>query len=305
VCRLRRRDGEALLVPWGYVAGLAVDPIEKKPFFHLLPGSRALSFGMLGCNLHCSFCQNWQSSQVGRDPASGGAPQLVAATDLVTTALRQRCRVITSTYNEPLITAEWAHEVFTRARAAGLVTGFVSNGHATPEVVEFLSPVLDAMKVDLKAFQDATYKSLGGRLEPVLQTIRELHARGVWVEVVTLVVPGLNDSPAELGDIASFLAEVDPGLPWHVTAYHPDYRKTGGGATPAASLVDAAAIGRRAGLKFVYAGNLQGRTGDLENTRCPGCGVTLVQRSGFAVLESRIVAGGCPSCGQKVPGIWP
>ena len=173
VCRMRRRDGEALLVPFDYVAGVAADPIEKKPFFHLLPGSRALSFGMLGCNLHCSFCQNWLSSQAGRDPSSGGTAQRISASDLVALASQQRCQVITSTYNEPLITAEWAQEVFTLARQAGLRTSVVSNGHATPEAVDFLAPVLDAAKVDLKAFRESTYASLGGRLAPVLETIRE------------------------------------------------------------------------------------------------------------------------------------
>jgi pyruvate formate lyase activating enzyme len=304
ICRLRRRDGAALLVPWGYVAGVAADPIEKKPFYHVLPGSHALSFGMLGCNLHCSFCQNWESSQVGRDPSSGGTTQRLAASDLVALALRHRCRVITSTYNEPLITAEWAHDVFTLARAGGLRTSFVSNGYATPEVVDFLAPVLDAMKVDLKAFRESTYASLGGRLAPVLETIRELHARRVWVEVVTLLVPGLNDSPAELADIAGFLASVDPEIPWHITAFHPNYRMDDRTSTSAEMLIEAASVGRREGLRFVYAGNLPGHTGNLENTYCPACGTALVWRHGFTVQENGIVSGSCPACRTAIPGIW-
>lgn len=300
---MRQRDGDALLVPWGYVAGAAVDPIEKKPFFHLLPGARALSFGMLGCNFHCSFCQNWTSSQVGRDPQAVARAQLVRPQDLVAAATAHGCQVITSTYNEPLISAEWAFDVFTLAREAGLVTSFVSNGHATPEVLEFLAPVLDAMKVDLKAFDPATYTALGGSLAAVQETIRALWVRGVWVEVVTLVVPGLNDSDQELGDIAAFLAGVSPDIPWHVTAFHPDYELVDRPATPVASLARAVEHGRARGLRFVYAGNLPGRTGDLEDTRCPACQTTLVRRTGFSVRENRLAPDGrCPACGAAIPG---
>lgn len=303
VCLMRQRDGDALLVPWGYAAGVAVDPVEKKPFYHLLPGARALSFGMLGCNFHCSFCQNWTSSQVGRDPQAVARVQPVRPEELVAAAAAHGCRVVTSTYNEPLISAEWAFDVFTLARAAGLVTSFVSNGHATPEVLDYLAPVLDAMKVDLKAFDPATYAALGGSLAAVQETIRTLFARNVWVEVVTLVVPGLNDSDRELAGIAAFLAGVSPDIPWHATAFHPDYELTDRPPTPLASLVRAVEHGRAQGLRFVYAGNLPGRTGDLEDTRCPACETTLVRRSGFAVLENRVTAGGrCPGCGAAIPG---
>jgi pyruvate formate lyase activating enzyme len=305
VCRMRRRHGQAIAVPWGYAAGVAVDPIEKKPFFHFLPGARALSFGMLGCNFHCAFCQNWHSSQTLRDPQAGGTVHPVGADELVHVAVAQRCSVITSTYNEPLITSEWAHEVFTRARAEGIKTTYVSNGHATPEVLDYLASVLDGMKVDLKAFSASAYASLGGRLDAVLDTIRSLAARRIWVEVVTLVVPGLNDSPRELGEMAEFLASVSTDIPWHVTAFHPDFEMTDRPPTPAATLLEAAAAGRRAGLKFVYAGNLPGHTGDLEDTRCPACSATLIRRRGFVVLENRLASGGlCPSCNARVPGIW-
>jgi pyruvate formate lyase activating enzyme len=305
VCLVRGRSGDALTVPWGYTAGVAIDPIEKKPFFHLLPGARALSFGMLGCDLHCAYCQNWFTSQALRDPRSGGEAEPVSPEAMVSAAVARHCDVITSTYNEPLITAEWAHDVFVEARAAGLVTTFVSNGHATPEVLDYLAPVMDGFKVDLKSFSPKTYATLGGKLQAVLDTIADLPARGIWVEVVTLVVPGLNDSPAELRDIASFLAGVSPDIPWHVTAFHPDYTMTSPPATPARTLFAAAKTGREAGLRFVYAGNISGRVGGLEDTRCPSCGTTLIRRSGFTVHEARVTADGtCPSCGAAIPGIW-
>jgi pyruvate formate lyase activating enzyme len=305
VCLVRRRAGDALLVPWGYAAGVAVDPVEKKPFFHLLPAARALSFGMLGCDLHCAYCQNWFTSQALRDPRASDAAEPASPEALVAAAVAQRCKIVASTYNEPLITAEWAHDIFVQARRAGLVTVFVSNGHATPEVLDYLAPVLDACKVDLKAFSAATYASLGGTLRAVLDTIAGLVARAIWVEVVTLIVPGLNDSPAELTSIAGFLAGVSADIPWHVTAFHPDYRMADRPATPVATLTTAAEIGRQAGLHYVYAGNIAGRADGLEDTRCPSCGATVVRRTGFAVLEMRITpAGTCPSCGAAIAGRW-
>ncbi len=305
VCRVRFNDEAGRLhVPWGYSAyGLALDPIEKKPFFHVLPGAGALSFGMLGCNFHCGYCQNWDTSQVLRDPEAAGRAVAVDPAEIVRAATRRGARVVVSTYNEPLITAEWAADVFDAAHAAGLRTAMVSNGHATPEVLDFLRPRMDLFKVDLKSFRDREYRRLGGALAPVLDGIRLAHERGLWVEVVTLVVPRLNDDPAELRDMAEFLAGVSPDLPWHVTAFHPDYRMRDRGRTPPATLVEAVAIGRTAGLRFVYAGNVPG-LGDLESTRCPGCGGLLVERRGFTVGRVRIADGACPDCGAAVPGVW-
>jgi pyruvate formate lyase activating enzyme len=305
VCLVRGRTGDALFVPWGYTAGVAVDPIEKKPFFHLLPASRALSFGMLGCDLHCAYCQNWFTSQALRNPEASEAAQPVTPEQLVEAAVEHRCAVITSTYNEPLITAEWAHDVFKLARKAGIVTAFVSNGHATPEVLDYLAPVVNAYKVDLKSFSPKTYSALGGKLQAVLDTISGLVQRGIWVEVVTLVVPGLNDSPEELKAIAGFLAGVSLDIPWHVTAFHPDYQMTDPPATPAATLLTGAEIGRAAGLRYVYAGNLPGRVGTLEDTLCPSCGTTLVRRAGFTVLEVLLTPeGDCPNCSTRIAGVW-
>lgn len=309
VCKVRRRVGETLFVPHGYVAGVQVDPIEKKPFFHVLPGARALSFGMLGCDYRCRYCQNWITSQALRDPVSeeaGAAPQDVAPEELIALARRTGCALLTSTYNEPLITAEWSAEIFERAHEAGFLTSFVSNGNATREVLEFLRPHLDLYKVDLKAMNDQTYRRcFGGRLEPVLETLVNLLDLGFWVEVVTLVVPGLNDSEKELTAIARFLASLSPDIPWHVTAFHPDYQMNDREATSAEKLLQAYEIGRAAGLHFVYAGNLPGVLKDTEDTFCPSCNDRLIRRWGFSVRENKITQDGrCPTCGATIPGVF-
>ena len=309
VCQVRfNREGE-LRVPWGYVAALQCDPTEKKPFFHLLPGSETLTFGMLGCDFHCAYCQNWVSSQALRDPGSdisGSYLRKASPQEMVQAALRLGASVVASSYNEPLITAEWAAEVFKEARAAGLLCAFVSNGNATPEVMDYIGPNLSALKVDLKSMRDRTYRQLGGVLDHVLDTIQMAHERGLWVEVVTLVVPGLNDSTEELMDAARYIASVSPDIPWHVTAFHKDYRMTEPDNTRATDLLRAAEIGEEAGLHYVYAGNLPGRSGRYEDTFCPGCGKRVIQRMGFAILGYRLTdSGTCPDCGTAIPGIWP
>jgi pyruvate formate lyase activating enzyme len=304
ICRVRFNREGRLLVPYGYVAGLALDPVEKKPFYHVLPGSGALSFGMLGCDLHCAYCQNWVSSQSLRDPLAGAGFREVEARFLVETALAKGARLLTSTYNEPLITAEWAAEVFRLGQQEGLIGSFVSNGNATPEVLDFLAGLVQCFKVDLKCFDDRGYRSLGGTLEAVLRSIRSLHHRGVWVEVVTLVVPGLSDDPGELLDLAQFLVSVSADIPWHVTAFHADYRMNDRVSTSASTLLRAAEIGRNAGLRFVYAGNLPGLVGRWEDTTCPSCQATVVERRGFRVLKNRIAQGRCPECSTAIPGVW-
>ena len=305
ICRVRFNEGGVLKVPFGYVAGLHVDPVEKKPFFHALPGAKALSFGMLGCDYHCSFCQNWLTSQALRDPEAMAPAQEVSAGEIVAAAKKSGARIVTSTYNEPLITSEWAAEVFRLAKADGLLCSYVSNGNGTEEVLEYLRPFLSLYKVDLKGFRDRPYRDLGGTLERVLWTIRALRERGIWVEVVTLVVPGHNDSTEELRDIARFLVSVSPDLPWHVTAFHPDYRMGDREPTSVRALLRAAEIGASEGLHFVYAGNLPGVVRSWENTHCPGCRGLLVERLGFRVLRNRVdAAGRCPDCRRVVPGVW-
>jgi pyruvate formate lyase activating enzyme len=305
VCRVRfNRDG-TLYAPRGYVAGLQADPIEKKPFFHVLPGATALSFGMLGCDFHCSYCQNWISSQTLRDARALSPVRDISAERIVAMAREEGADVVVSTYNEPLITSEWAVEVFRLAKAEGLVCGYVSNGNATPEVLDYLRPWVDLYKVDLKAFRPEAYRDLGGRLDVVLDTIRRLHAMGFWVEIVTLLVPGFNDSRRELRELASFVAGVSPDIPWHVTAFHADYEMRDSRDTTVDDLQRAAALGREEGLRYVYAGNLPGSVGDLEDTRCGGCGRTLVSRLGFHVTGYDLADGGrCGGCGTPVAGYW-
>ncbi len=304
ICRVRYNEGGVLRAPFGYVAALHCDPIEKKPFFHVLPGSQAMSFGMLGCDYHCAYCQNWITSQALRDPGAGSAIQAVTAEDVVDLAEAYGARTVTSTYNEPLITSEWAAAIFQAAKKRGLHTSYVSNGNGTPGVIEYLRPWTDFYKVDLKSFQDKNYRKLGGQLSTVLDTIRLLKEKGFWVEIVTLVVPGLNDSPGELRDIARFLASVDREMPWHITAFHEDYKMRGMGHTRLATLRQAGEIGKEEGLAFVYLGNLPGSAPEWENTYCPACHDLLVERVGFRVLQNRIPGGACPSCRRAVPGCW-
>lgn len=304
VCKVRFNRGGALLVPRGYVGALQCDPTEKKPFFHCLPGSDTLTFGMLGCDYHCGYCQNWVTSQTLRDSSAGVSPADVSARDLALMARRYGAKLVGSSYNEPLITAEWAVEVFKEARKLGLRTCFISNGNATAEVLDYIRPWVEAYKVDLKSMQDRNYRQLGGRLDSVLWTIRRLKEMGFWVEIVTLLVPGFNDSDEELQKAADFLVSVSPEIPWHVTAFHKDYKMTDPDNTPASTLIRAAEIGKRTGLHYVYAGNLPGRVGTLENTYCHHCGQLVVERHGFQVLKNRLFGGQCPRCQTAVPGIW-
>jgi len=305
VCRVRFNRQGKLFVPWGYVVHRTCEAIEKKPFFHVLPAALTVSFGMLGCSLHCPYCQNWDISQALREPNSFAHPRLTTADALLRPGLALGAEAVISTYNEPLITAEWAIHIFQRARTAGLLTGLVSNGYATPDVLEYLRPWVDVFKVDLKTFSDRSYHRLGCRLQPVLDSLRLIHDMGFWLEVVTLVVPGFNDSDEELRRMADFLAGVSPDIPWHLTAFHKDYKMRDSPETTAAALVRAADTGRGAGLRYIYAGNLPGQVGDLENTHCASCGTVLIRRHGDLVLDYRLTEGGhCSSCGAPIPGRW-
>ena len=306
ICRVRFNQDRQLRVPFGYVAGVQCDPVEKKPFFHVHPGTDALTFGMMGCDFHCSYCQNWVTSQALRDEASLAPIQTVTPQQLVSTGRRLRARLVVSSYNEPLITAEWAVAVFREAREAGLDCAFVSNGNATPEVLDFLRPWIVAYKIDLKGFHEKRHRTLGGTLGHVTEGIRMVHQRGLWLEVVTLVVPGFNDSEFELRQIARFLASISRDIPWHVTAFHKDYKLTDAPNTAAKQLIRAAEIGTEEGLRFVYAGNAPGHVGPWENTYCPNCHKKLIDRFGYLVREYNMTPDGkCPSCHTAIPGIWP
>jgi len=457
ICKVRYNCGGTLMVPRGYVGALQCDPIEKKPFFHAFPGTDALTFGMLGCDLHCSYCftgdlrvatnsgirrlddlwetsspdtepgrrkprvgltatggdgrqhgvqwifrhdyegqvvrvaprllkpfeatpehpvlateapgvdepqfipagrlttrhfvcmplagaldflaidditrrpfrgpvfnletdgphtylanhavvhncQNWVTSQALRDPGALTEPMDVSPGQLVEIAQRQGASVVATSYNEPLITSEWAVEVFKGARPRGFTTAYISNGNATREVLEYIRPFTDLYKIDLKSFRDKNYRSLGGKLENILNGIQMVHAMGFWLEIVTLIIPGFNDSDQELGDIARFLSGISPSIPWHVTAFHKDYKMQDPDNTTPETLLRAARIGEEAGLQYIYAGNLPGRVGRYEDTRCPRCQATLIRRIGYRILDDRLSGrGSCFNCQQQIPGVW-
>jgi len=249
ICRVRYNEAGRLMVPSGYVGAIQCDPIEKKPFFHAYPGSLALTFGMLGCDYHCSYCQNWVTSQALRDPKAVAPPLAITPEEMTDVARKYKARVVVSSYNEPLITSEWAVDIFKRARDAGFVCGYVSNGNATPEVLDYIRPFVDLYKIDLKGFQDRNYRKLGGLLSNVLDTIRMVYERGFWLEIVTLLIPGFNDSTDEVKAAAEFIAGVSVDIPWHVTAFHQDYKMTGPDNTSIETLIRAAEIGYETGLK--------------------------------------------------------
>jgi len=308
ICKVRFNEDGVLKVPWGYVGALQSDPTEKKPFFHIYPGSDTLTFGMLGCDLHCSYCQNWVTSQALRDPASelaGAQPAQVSPQELAALAQQRGAALVGSSYNEPLITSEWAVAVFREAVQAGLKCVYISNGNATRETLEYIRPYVTGYKIDLKTMSDKNYRKLGAVLKNVLDGIQMVHALGFWLEIVTLIVPGFNDSDEELMDAARFLASLSPDIPWHVTAFHKDYKMTEPDNTTARTLIRAAEIGEEAGLRYVYAGNLPGQVGEYEHTFCPNCRTRLIERYGYVILDYRLTAQGtCPNCGTKIAGVW-
>ncbi len=303
VCGVREnRSGVLHTLVYGRLVARNVDPVEKKPLFHVAPGSRAFSVATAGCNLRCAHCQNHEISQAGR--FGGRLPgTFVPPEAVVGDAVATGCRTVAYTYTEPTVYFEYAADCMALAREQGLLNAFVTNGFMTPACLDAVGDTLDAANVDLKAMDDRFYREVcGGRLEPVLETIRSLRERGVWVEVTTLVIPGYNDDPEQLGRIAEFLASVDPDVPWHVTGFFPTHRLTDAPPTPAAALERARRIGLERGLRYVYTGNRPGRGG--EDTVCPGCGTSVIVRRGFLlVLRNVRPDGGCGGCGQPIPGI--
>jgi pyruvate formate lyase activating enzyme len=289
--------------------------------FHLIPLRRITSedydgdvFNMQIAHEHnylanfllVANCQNWVTSQMLRDVEAVAPPKLTTPTQLVDLAIQHGAPVVASSYNEPLITSEWAVAVFKEARARGLKCAYISNGNGTPQVLDFLRPHVEAYKVDLKTFNPKHYRDLGGVMENVTDTIRNLKVRNFWVEIVTLVVPGFSDDPDDLKRMADFLASVDPLMPWHITAFHPDYKMTDGyRQTTADDLLRIVEFGQQAGLQYIYPGNLPGQVGELENTRCHHCHNTVIERYGFLVRKNRVLPdGACPDCGTQIPGIW-
>jgi pyruvate formate lyase activating enzyme len=304
LCRVRQNVAGALqTLNYGSLVALNVDPIEKKPLFHVLPGSTSLSIAAAGCNFQCEFCQNWQISQQPRD-GGGILGQATSPEQVVSAAGNYDCASISYTYTEPTVFFEFARDCSRLAHEQGIKNCFVSNGFLTEKAVGELTGLLDAINVDLKAFRDKTYREImKASLDPVLTCLRSLVAAGIWVEVTTLVVPDMNDSREELSDIAHFIAdELGPDVPWHVSRFRGEYQMRDHGATPRETLEMATALGTEAGLKHVYCGNLHGQVD--ENTYCPSCKERLIDRTGFHVRQNRLQDGACPDCGQALAGLW-
>jgi pyruvate formate lyase activating enzyme len=305
ICHVRENQGGKLYsLVYGRLVSENVDPIEKKPLFHLLPGSLSYSIATVGCNFRCQHCQNFDISQypaLHPDSAIPGALRTPA--EVVAAATTTGCKSIAYTYIEPTIFMEFALETAELAHAAGIKNVFVSNGYTSPEATRKLAPLLDGNNIDLKAFTDKFYHEVcGAKLAPVLDTIRLMKELGVWVEVTTLVIPGWNDSDEELRDIAQFIHGVAPDIPWHVTRFHPTFKMLDRQATPVATLRRARDIGRQAGLTFVYEGNVPGEGG--ENTFCPACGLIIIERFGFTIRSSDMRDGACQHCGHRIAGVF-
>ena len=304
LCGVRENRGGTLYsLVYGRPCATHVDPIEKKPFYHFLPGSTAYSIATVGCNMRCMHCQNYDISQA---PKGGGEVygNDMQPGDVVKNALKNRCSSISYTYTEPTIYMEYALDTAKIAVEGGLKNNFVSNGYMTAEAVELIAPHLHADNVDLKSFSDKFYREVcGASLEPVLDTLKLLVKRGVWVEVTTLIIPTLNDGVDELKQIAEFIkSELGGHVPWHVSRFHPDYKLLHLQPTGMDVIEAAVEAGREAGLKYVYAGNVP--HGGYENTYCPKCGEMLIERYGFSVSDNRLVGGRCPACKTKIEGVW-
>jgi pyruvate formate lyase activating enzyme len=303
LCGVRYRRGDVVEAPFGYVAARHVRAIETNTVYHVRPGVLALTFGMYGCDLRCPYCQNWRISQAFREHVPV-APMLVTPAALVATALAAGCQALCAAYNEPMIAAEWVHAVFREARAAGLTTGLVSDGNTTDDALRLLAPVTDFYRVDLKAFTEAQYAVLGGRLATVLDAIGRARALGYWVEVVTLVVPGFNDDLHGLRGLADALAGIDRDIPWHLNAFYPRYQWRDRPAPGPGRLVSAAGSAYAKGLRYVYVGNLADRVTQLSHTRCAGCQRVVVGRHDYRALTVAVVDGRCPDCATTIPGVW-
>ena len=299
-CGVRQNIGGTLFThSYGRVVAAHVDPVEKKPLYHFLPGSLSFSIAAAGCNFRCGFCQNWQISQA---PDKSEQGRIVPPDEIVKAALDNKCCSISYTYTEPTIFFEYAFDIAKLAKAKGLRSIFVTNGYMAEEPLKMIRPYLDAANVDLKFFKEASYRKIcKAGLKPVLDSIRLMHELGVWVEITTLVIPGENDSDEELKDIAGFIAGIDKNIPWHVSRFYPDYKFADHKLTPESTLEKAQKIGESAGLNFIYVGNVSGFGND---TYCPGCKKLLLKRELFSILDDNIKEGKCSFCSEVVPGIF-
>jgi pyruvate formate lyase activating enzyme len=297
------RDGTLYTLGYGNPVAVHIDSIEKKPFFNVLPGENAFSIAVAGCNMRCIFCQNWQISQ---DVSSyDGAPQekYFPPRDIADAAVNNNCASVSYTYTEPTIFMEYALDTCKAAREKGLKNIFVTNGYMSPSALEAAAPWLDAANVDIKFFKDASYlEHCGAKLEPVLESVRLMKKLGIWVEITTLLIPGVNDSVPELKGLAGFISSLDRKIPWHISRFHPDYKFNACKSTPEPEIRKAVEIGRQAGLFYVYAGNVSGGWGG--DTHCHKCQTLLVKREIFSILNYGLKDGKCPFCGEKIPGVF-
>jgi pyruvate formate lyase activating enzyme len=302
VCGVRKNEGGVLYsLVWGRSISGNIDPIEKKPLFHFLPGSTSFSIATVGCNFRCAFCQNSDISQYPHDTGRIAGEEMLPEA-IVASALRNGCRSISYTYTEPTIYLEYALDTAVLAKGKGLFNNMITNGYTTPEVIgNDLKGTIDAANIDLKAFTDGFYKRLcSARLAPVLDAIQAYHDAGIWIEITTLIIPGENDSDDELRDIASFINSISPDIPWHISRYYPRYRYDHAPVTPVKTIERAREIGLSQGLNFVYSGNVMGHQG--ENTYCPNCKKIIIARTGFSIEQIAMKNNACGYCSQEIPG---
>ncbi|MBS3818648.1 AmmeMemoRadiSam system radical SAM enzyme [bacterium] len=303
VCGVREnKEGKLYSQVYGKVIAAHVDPIEKKPFYHFLPGTQSFSVATIGCNFRCPFCQNWQISHATKKEKEELPGHSLSPQDAVSLAQKYGCRSIAYTYTEPTIFFEYAYDTAKIAHAKGITNVFVTNGYMTSEALDAINPYLDACNVDLKAFSEKYYKEIcKARLQPVLDSIRYMKKLGIWVEVTTLVVPHLNDGEEELTEMAQFIGDVDADIPWHISRFHPHYNYSDKPPTPVKTLRKAMDIGKKEGLRYVYIGNV---VGESENTVCPHCQKPLIQRSGFSTSQNLLKDSKCPHCGTLISGVF-
>lgn len=301
-CRVRKNQGGILRsLVYAKAVAAAIDPIEKKPFYHFLPGSLSYSIATIGCNFCCGFCQNWQISQVQQNSSGQFFGQSLEPADIVEKALRNNCRSISYTYTEPTIFFEYAYETAIIAKKRGLYNNFVTNGYMTKEALDKIKPYLDAANIDLKSFRDNFYKkNCKSRLQPVLDSIRYMKELGIWIEITTLVIPGQNDSEEELAQIAQFIAGLDQNTPWHISRFYPNYKDLDNQSTSLNALDIAYRIGKGAGLKYVYLGNVESKT----DTRCPICKKKVIERVCFATQKLNLRQGRCSYCDALIEGVF-
>lgn len=303
ICGVRQnRGGKLQTLVYGEVIAVHVDPIEKKPLFHFLPGTMSLSLATIGCNFRCSFCQNWQISQQTKKNGKIFSGDSLSPESAVEAALNSACQSISFTYTEPTVFFEYAYDTARLASRRGLRNVFVTNGYMTPEALDVIHPYLDGCNVDLKSFREDFYKTIcKARLEPVLESIRLMKRLGIWIEITTLIVPGQNDSTEELSDIAAFISQVSRDIPWHISRFHPDHNYRESGPTPIETLRRARSIGEKAGLRFIYIGNVWGES---EDTHCPYCSKAVIRRRGFDVIALKMNRSQCSFCGREIAGVF-